>query len=435
MNKTYQKTSRALYTLRLSVAMLPLLGMAVLANAQQASQGNTTIFSGASMSVFGAHNFVTGGSGTQPGIVKTIRTVPFGILKFGATATQTAANDANHVNGYVSKIGSAAFTFPVGNGTDLRTLAISAPSTATSQLSVAWFEGNPGTVTDPSDASTHSITATGGSLFTVSTAGFWDWIPVSGSFNGITVTASIPDMTNFALTQNLRLAGWNGTSWVDLSNAATASGNTEGSTLSGIIPATGTFTAIAIASTTTPLPVTLISFGVQKKTAGVEGASALLQWTTSAETNSDRFEIERSQKGNNWTKIGTVESAGESIKQVSYSFEDYQPLSGENLYRLRMVDKDGTFAHSRIQSVSFERTGRDIFVYPNPSTDKLMISDYKTVHEIMMTDLSGNTVYKSTSFASGSGSIDVTRFEKGLYIVKVIDQNGAISTSKALIRH
>lgn len=435
MNKTYNKISRALYRLRLSAAILPMMGLAIPANAQQSSQGNTTIFGGASMSVFGAHNFLTGGSGTQRGIVKTIRTVPLGIVKFSTNATQTAANDANHVDGYVSKIGSAAFTFPVGNGIDLRTLAISAPATATSQVSVAWFNGNPAAVTDPTDAATHDVTSLAVSLNTISTAGFWDWVPISGAFNGTTITASIPDLSTFATTANLRLAGWNGTMWLDLSNAATATGNTEGSTITGLLPVTGTISAIALASITTPLPVTLISFAVQKKAAGVEGASASLQWTTSSETNSDHFEIERSQSGKNWNKIGSIESTGESAVQINYSFEDMKPLWGENLYRLRMVDKDGTFAYSRIQSMKFEGIGTGLSVYPNPSTDKLIVSDHKTVAEIVMSSLNGNTVYKSSSFAIGSGLIDVVSLAKGLYIVKVTRQNGTITTSKVVIEH
>jgi hypothetical protein len=435
MNKTSNKIFKALYRLRLSVSILPLIGLAIPANAQQSSQGNTTIFSGASMTVFSAHNFLTGGSGTQPGIVKTIRTVPLGIFKFSTNATQTAANDANHVDGYVSKIGSAAFTFPVGNGSDLRTLAISAPTTATSQVAVAWFTGNPGTVTDPTDAATHDVTSIAGSLNSISPAGFWDWVPVSGAFNGTTVTASIPDLSTFATTANLRLAGWNGTMWLDLSNAATATGNTEGSTITGVLPATGTISAIALASITTPLPVTLISFTVQKKEAGVEPASAWLQWTTSSETNSDHFEIERSQSGKNWNKIGTIGSAGESAVQIKYSFEDMKPLSSENLYRLRMIDKDGTFAYSRILSVKFEGIGTNLSVYPNPSTDRLIVPDHKTVSEIVMSNLNGNTVYKSSSFAGGSGLIDVISLAKGLYIVKVTRQNGSIATSKVVIEH
>ncbi|GLU53493.1 hypothetical protein Dfri01_29540 [Dyadobacter frigoris] len=410
-----------------------MLGLSLFANAQQASQGNTTVFGGAEITVFGAHNFVTGGGGTQPGIVKTIRTSPFGVLKFGPAATQTAADDANHVDGYVSKIGNTAFTFPTGNGTDLRQLSISAPSTATSQVTVAWFSGNPSTVTDPSDAETHSVATLDGTLVAVSQAGFWDWIPVTGSFTGLTITASIPDLTTFATAANLRLAGWDGTQWINLSTAANATGNIEGSTITGTTPATGTISALAIGSIATPLPVTLVNFTAQKKTAGSETASSLLYWTTSAETNSDRFDIERSTTGKNWNNIGNVAANGESDRQVNYSFTDDKPLSGENLYRLRMVDKDGTFAFSRIQSITFDGTNSGLSVYPNPSADKLFIRDYSSVTNIVVSNLNGTTVYKSASFASGNGFIDLTSLSQGMYIVKISRVNGTFSTHKIVV--
>lgn len=414
-------------------SIIPMLGLALVADAQQASQGNTTVFGGAEITVFGAHNFVTGGGGTQPGIVKTIRTLPFGVLKFGPAATQTAANDANHVDGYVSKIGNTAFTFPTGNGTDLRSLSISAPSPATAQVTVAWFSGNPGTVSDPSDAATHSVTALDGTILAVSQAGFWDWIPVSGTFTGLTITASLPDLTSFATAANLRLAGWDGTKWVNLSSAANATGNVEGSTITGTIPSTGTISALAIASTATPLPVTLVSFTAQKTSAGSEISSALLYWTTSVETNSDHFEVERSENGKYWANIGNVIANGESAALLNYSFKDGQPKAGENLYRLRMVDKDGTFAYSRIQSVTFDGLNSDLSVYPNPSADKLFVRDYSTVKDINVSNLNGNTVYKSSSFALGNGFIDLTSLSQGMYIVKIARVNGTFTSHKVVV--
>lgn len=86
---------------------------------------------------------------------------------------------------------------------------------------------------------------------------------------------------------------------------------------------------------TAPLPVTLTSF-----TATKENNTALLKWATTQETNSDRFEIERSLGGKEWGKIGTVLSTGESNALRNYSYTDNAPLAGENLYRLKMIDKD-----------------------------------------------------------------------------------------------
>jgi hypothetical protein len=173
----------------------------------------------------------------ENGITTTVRSNIFdGAIRFldNAAYTNTALGDAQHVNGYVTKRGNDAFTFPVGSGTDLRTLAISAPATATDEYSVAWIAGDPGANGDPSNSNAmHATTAVTGNIRAVSTAGQWDWIATStGTGAGLTITVSIPAGIT-APAANLRLVGWNGTSWVDLSGAPNATGNTEGSTLSG----------------------------------------------------------------------------------------------------------------------------------------------------------------------------------------------------------
>nr|MBZ1363183.1 Ig family protein [Dyadobacter fermentans]MBZ1363278.1 Ig family protein [Dyadobacter fermentans] len=72
--------------------------------------------------------------------------------------------------------------------------------------------------------------------------------------------------------------------------------------------------------------------------------TALLTWSTTEEVNSDRFEIERSLNGKGWSTIGKVRSNGESSVLRNYTYTDDSPEKGENLYRLRMVDLDGTYA-------------------------------------------------------------------------------------------
>lgn len=194
------------------------------------------------------------------GITTTVRAnTSAGAIKFDDNATYFSTlplDDTRHVNGYMSKTGNDAFTFPVGSGTDMRTLAISAPATATDQYSVAWIAGDPTTTGDPSNGNAmHPITAVTGNINAVSAAGQWDWIPVSGTGAGLTVAVSIPaGITAPAAT--LRLAGWNGTSWVDLSGAPNATGNTEGSTLSGTMIAG--IQAVGIGRVTPDLTPTLI---------------------------------------------------------------------------------------------------------------------------------------------------------------------------------
>lgn len=191
----------------------------------------------------------------------------------------------------------------------------------------------------------------------------------------------------------------------------------------GTPSACATATLHLLVDPTVPLPVTLTSFTVAK-----EGQTTLLNWATTTETNSDRFEIERSQNGKQWGMIGTKRSNGESTSIKNYNFIDSEPLNGENLYRLKMVDRDGTFAYSRIESISFE--GLSASFYPNPVAEKLIIktTDFTLVKSVSIFDASGRAVYQSSSVPSKE--INVQNLPSGLYLVQMIRTNGTVITSK-----
>jgi hypothetical protein len=175
---------------------------------------------------------------------------------------------------------------------------------------------------------------------------------------------------------------------------------------------------------TAAMPVTLVSF-----TAAREGKVAQLSWATTMETNSDRFEVEKSQNGKQWEMIGKVASNGESSVKRQYSFTDKNPFEGENLYRLKMVDKDATFAYSRIQSVKFDGGVADLSVYPNPATDQLFIRDYGQVTRVVINDLNGRAVYQS----GGTATISVRNLPAGMYVATISRSNGLVSSQKIII--
>ncbi|MCF2443546.1 T9SS type A sorting domain-containing protein [Dyadobacter sp. CY345] len=177
-------------------------------------------------------------------------------------------------------------------------------------------------------------------------------------------------------------------------------------------------------TTNTPLPVTLISFETQK----IE-QKAVINWITSEETNSDYFEVQRSTNGKSWYGIGKVEAAGESKISHTYNYTDKQPKTGENLYRLKMVDRDGTFAYSRINSLNFE-FGFETSIYPNPVSDQLHLkaTDWAQVKSITIFDLNGASVY--TSGATPSDVIDVKNLNPGMYVIRILQTDGLAATHK-----
>ena len=76
----------------------------------------------------------------------------------------------------------------------------------------------------------------------------------------------------------------------------------------------------------------------------------------------------------------------------------------------------------------------DLKIYPNPTSNKLYVElEHPTRTKVSLFDISGKEVY--SSFINQSKSIiDVSSYKSGLYLVKVIDENG-ISKSKLISIH
>ncbi|SKC14983.1 FG-GAP-like repeat-containing protein [Dyadobacter psychrophilus] len=163
------------------------------------------------------------------------------------------------------------------------------------------------------------------------------------------------------------------------------------------------------------LPVELVRFEAKANEKQVD-----LTWETASEMNSDYFELQRSNDAKAWEKIGSVYSAGDSKKANSYSFIDFKPQTGANYYRLKMIDKDKTFAYSSIKSVKFE--GKPTGLFPNPVTNTLNIDSETLNTEISIYDVSGNEVLRKAD-ENGIKTMDVSPLIPGNYLIKLKDKS------------
>jgi IgA Peptidase M64 len=117
----------------------------------------------------------------------------------------------------------------------------------------------------------------------------------------------------------------------------------------------------------TAAPVELLTFDV-----ALVRQMAKLSWQTATESGSDYFEVERSENGADFYKIGQVKAAGNSSTTRSYYFNDQNPLYGVTYYRLHQVDKNGDTEYSPIRTVN--RIGKVRYeVFPNPTDAMLYV--------------------------------------------------------------
>jgi len=119
---------------------------------------------------------------------------------------------------------------------------------------------------------------------------------------------------------------------------------------------------------TAPLPIYLFEFkGSYKENSNV------LVWKTALEENASHFEVERSTNGLNFSKIGLVGLQGTGY---TYTFIDKQLQSTVNHYRLKMIDKDGSYVYSRVITIRHTEVLPTASVWPNPFSDKLNLEVY-----------------------------------------------------------
>lgn len=344
------------------------------------------------------------------GIINTTST---NYLNFADNATATGANNLSFVDGPVRKNGNDAFTFPIGDNTFYRPAAISAP-TAVGHYFIAQYVN-----------ADHGLGSAGDPTFTsISKCEYWtiDRNPgVPPASSNVLVTLSWQEaacvvgyITNPA---TLRVARWNGASWANHGNGGTTGTATLGTIVtSGAVTAFSPFT-LASVSLANPLPVELTWFNASITKSG----TGLLKWHTESELNNDRFEIERSENGVDFTSLGSIVGAGTSNQAHDYLFEDKEPILSLVYYRLKQVDFDGAFEYSSIVSLDFtsaEGGAGRLFVSPNPINSGSFASfrsGANTVRQTVTIYNNLNQEVRKFSDVEGFGTDGLT---PGIYIVK-----------------
>lgn len=171
------------------------------------------------------------------------------------------------------------------------------------------------------------------------------------------------------------------------------------------------------------LPVKLIGFkGV------VSEDKVRLDWQTSSETNSSEFEIQHSTSGKTWQALSQVAAKGESEAVVKYDYTHTSPTYGENLYRLKMIDIDGTYTYSSIVSVK-QGNGVIVTVFPNPTTDYVSIKSSRSdISSVVIYNADGGMV-KNVPHGQ-LDKIDLRGLSSGSYFLRMYDSAGSVTTKR-----
>lgn len=145
--------------------------------------------------------------------------------------------------------------------------------------------------------------------------------------------------------------------------------------LNGALTGTGTITDPYIAACGNNF-TTFGDFGVTNGTAlpvifsdisAVKSQTTInISWTVGTEVNTNKYIVEKSTDAKNFSAIGSVDA----INLGKYSYIDMSVSTANNYYRIKAVDKDGSFAYSSVVFTISDSKVATVTVYPNPVINK-----------------------------------------------------------------
>ncbi|HYE56337.1 MAG TPA: T9SS type A sorting domain-containing protein [Chitinophagaceae bacterium] len=187
-----------------------------------------------------------------------------------------------------------------------------------------------------------------------------------------------------------------------------------------------------MAQFTSVLPAGLKNYG-----AYLRSGKVYVEWTTTSESNTDHFILERAGANGQYHQIAKVTAAGASAVDKKYVLIDEQPGKGTNLYRLVLVNKDGKRDYYDVKRVTLP--GATGFVnIPNPVRGTMSVYlnvDRSQNVRILVHDINGKTIHRTNKlFTPGlsENMIDVTGLPSGTYFVKVDGETFSV-TRKILV--
>lgn len=177
------------------------------------------------------------------------------------------------------------------------------------------------------------------------------------------------------------------------------------------------------------LPVQLTNFSAQQTNANIT-----LRWNTQNEINLSCYEVEKSNNGSNFNKAGVVIATGLS----SYYWVDASPNNASNYFRLKMMDKDGSFSYTSIVTVKKGGVKNVFTIAGNPVKKNTLVLQMENVEKgnytISIYDNLGQQIRNKTIVHGGGSAtetLNVGKLASGIYQLSISGSH--IKVSKAIV--
>jgi hypothetical protein len=149
-----------------------------------------------------------------------------------------------------------------------------------------------------------------------------------------------------------------------------------------------------------------------------------LQWNVITETNARNYEVERSTDGNNFIALSSVTSAVVNANN-SYTHTDALPVTGNNYYRIKQVNADGSVAYSNIAMVKIADVN-GVTITPNPASGYINIYAKSAIKQIQLLSNDGRLLQAAKPNA-GFYRMQLSNIAAGEYFVRIETADGVVN--------
>ncbi len=176
-----------------------------------------------------------------------------------------------------------------------------------------------------------------------------------------------------------------------------------------------------------PLAITLANFNAIKNNCNAD-----LAWTTVTEINASKFEVEVSSSNSAvYSKVGSVNASAANGTGKSYQFSYPMQPGVQYYFRLKLMDKDGSFKYSDVRTLSCDGKGV-ITIAPNPVIDRFSIAGMESGKNTIVIYAANGQQVKTQIIPQSQGYVYIQNLASGMYSVKVISEKGNITVGKII---
>jgi len=148
-----------------------------------------------------------------------------------------------------------------------------------------------------------------------------------------------------------------------------------------------------------------------------------ITWSVSEQVNNEKFIIEHSKNGRDFSAIDNITGGGTINEVQEYHFTHTEPVAGTNYYRINQVDYDGKSDKSNIATVWYSAE-QEVSIYPNPASSSVTVRSTQATN-LQIKNLYGRLV-KTMFLSEGENALLLDDLSNGVYIFEF--ENGQVET-------